>query len=337
VTAELIASMQQPVIHDSERSGTKFPIKTGHQWVSAAIVGEDGKPYVPRKQSGVEDDPETFPSPFAKYIHPPSVGSSADVVNKDGNTNLTPVELKAVNGLQLRLKSMLSQLGNNMIWDHSSVKNRRVLSEFEALKQESRTLMEEYELRTGVKTIAWQLQDPDIKGLHVPTGSVKDIYFGKNPELAQRLLQRGRQRGPPVPTGAELARLKLEHAIATNSVPVKPQEQRVDVAWKKQADGVVKAKVNLNVIDSKVPLVDQPPALHARAPQPGKTYASGKVGSISSPVNIDVVAPANEMLLRNKMNAASAAEVAQQEKENSPDYKPPVEEVRVKEAPKINL
>ena len=56
-----------------------------------------------------------------------AVGAAADVSNKDQNTRLTPLELQRVNSLQLRLKTVLDQLGANIVWDHTKVKNRRLL------------------------------------------------------------------------------------------------------------------------------------------------------------------------------------------------------------------
>ena len=53
-------------------------IRGGHKW--EVVVGEDGKPYVPRKSSGIVEEPETFLSPFAKFVQPPKVGSSAGPV-----------------------------------------------------------------------------------------------------------------------------------------------------------------------------------------------------------------------------------------------------------------
>lgn len=300
VNAELIPKLQQPQIHDPHRFGTKHPIKPGHAYVSAEIVGEDGKPYAPRKQwKGISDEPETFRSPFAKFIHPPKVGSSADVVNVDPNTKLTEVEQKAVAALQLRLKSLLDRLGANIVWDHTLVANRRLISEFDAIKTESRTLMEEYELRTGVKTIAWQLQENDVNGLTVPLGRATDIHFANQPELASRPLQRKGSHKTPTMTKQQLKSLAVQHGVT----PPQPQEQLVNVAWKKQADGVVKAKVNLEVVDSKVNKKGKP-NVSSRVPLPGKVYKSGKVGSPSRAVQIDVVAPAHEQLNRYKNMAA---------------------------------
>ena len=297
VNAELIARLQQPQIHDPHRFGTKHPIKAGHAFVSAEIVGEDGKPYAPRAQwKGIADEPETFRSPFAKFIHPPKVGSSADVENKDPNTKLNEIEAKSIASIQLRLKNLLERLGANIVWDHTPVANRRLIQEFENLKTESRTLMEEYELRTGVKTIAWQLQENDIKGLTVPLGRVTDIHFQNQPELGSRVLQRPGSHKTPVMSDAQIRELQVQHGVT----PPAPQEQLVHVAWKKQADGVVKAKVNLKVVDSKVPVKNAEPNMASRETVPGKKFKSGKVGSPSQAVHIDVVAPAHERLNRNR-------------------------------------
>lgn len=324
VNATLIPRLEQPQIHDPHRFGTKHPIKPGRKYVSAQIVGEDGKPYAPRKQwKGIEDEPETFRSPFAKFIHPPKVGSSADVVNIDPNTKLTGIERKSIESLQLRLKNLLDRLGANIVWDHTPVANRRLISEFEAIKTEARTLMEEYELRTGVKTIAWQLQENDIKGLTPPLGRVTDIHFANQPELASRPLQRKGSHKTPTMSKEQIEELKVKHGVA----PVKPKEQLVDVAWKMQKDGVVKAKVNLNVVDSKVPVVGQEPNLASRLPVPGKKYKSGKVGAPSSPVTIDVVAPAHELLQRNR-GMAKAPKAPKESTETEATKPPP---------PKINL
>lgn len=305
VMAQLVAPLSQPTIHDAERFGTKHPIRPGRAYVSAEIVGEDGKPYAPRKQwKGITDnDPPQFRSPFAKFIHPPKVGSSADVVNTDPNTALTPIERKTINSLQLRLKRVLDKLGANIVWDHTNVKNRKLIAEFDALKVESRTLMEEYELRTGVKTIAWQLQDHDFRGLAEPNAKVTDIHFAESPQLAGRPLQRpGDRKGPPPPTAAQLAaaaQLANPEAAAAAAKP-KPKEQRVNVSWKRGKDGQVKAKVNLRVVNSKVPSVPGPPNLHSRETVPGTKYPSGRTGSPSAAVQIDVVAPVEEELKRNK-------------------------------------
>jgi len=309
INAELVPVMEQPRIHDSKRFGTKHPYTPGQHYVTASIVGEDGKPYLPRKQWGIDEVPETFRSPFARFIHPPAVGSSADVVNKDPNTALTSIERKSIDSIQLRLKRVLDKLGANIVWDHTSIKNRRLIAEFEALKVESRTLMEEYELRTGVKTIAWQLNEPDQRGLHVPNGQVTDIHFAEHPELASRLLQRHNTHpGPPKLTEVQLAALQAEHDVASGKLTRdKPKEQRVSVRWKRDdATGLVKAKVNLHVRDSKVPAPDAPANLAARSPVPGKLYPSGRTGSPSLPVQIDVVAPANEELFRRNKNGAQA-------------------------------
>jgi len=264
----------------------------------------------------VVDEPEEFRSPFARFIHPPKVGSSADVVNVDPNTKLTKVERQSINSLQLRLKRVLDKLGANIVWDHTSIANRRLIAEFEALKVESRTLMEEYELRTGVKTIAWQLMEPDIKGLHVPNGAVKDIHFAEHPELAGRVLQRpGDRRAPPPLDEKQLAVLQAEHNIANrlenpSAFPTPAREQRVSVAWQKDpTTGDVNTKVKLHVIDSPVPVPGQPANLAARAPVPGKLYPSGRTGSPSRPAQITVVAPAHEELFRNKNAGAAAADV----------------------------
>ena len=313
VDAQLVAPMAQPRIHDSMRFGTKYPIdqsKAG--WVDAEVVGEDGKPYLARKQYGIENgEPQSSLSPFAKFIHPPAVGSAADVSNKDRNTLLTPLELKRVNSLQLRLKTVLDQLGANIVWDHTKVKNRRILNEFAELQAESRALMEEYEIRTGVKTIAWQLQSgADSQGFYAPDGKVTDIHFAQNPELAGRLLQRGFNSGPPPPTKEMLAQEKEEQDALSGA---RPKEQKVSVAWKKQANGVVKAKVNLDVVGSSIKLPGQAPTLAAKPTVPGTQYASGTVGSQSTPVQIDVVAPANEKLVRNRDVAAPPSEADQKQ------------------------
>jgi len=323
--------MEQPRIHDAQRFGTKHPYTPGRSWVTATIVGEDGKAYIPRKQWGVADEPETFRSPFARFIHPPAVGSSADVVNKDANTKLTTIERKSIDSIQLRLKNVLDKLGANIVWDHTNVKNRRLIAEFEALKVESRTLMEEYELRTGVKTIAWQLNEPDMRGLHVPNGAVTDIHFSEHPELATRLLQRHNTHpGPPKLTEAQLAKLQAEHDVASGKLTRdKPKEQRVSVKWKRDdVTGIVKAKVNLHVRDSKVPAPHLPPNHAARAPVPGKKYPSGRTGSPSMPVQIDVVAPANEELFRNKKVGAEA---------EAPAPATALAEISDQEEPEINL
>lgn len=312
VNAQLVAPMAQPRIHDSMRFGTKYPIdQTKAGWVDAEVVGEDGKPFLARKQYGVDGEPESTLSPFAKFIQPPAVGSAADVSNKDRNTQLTPVELKRVNSLQLRLKTVLDQLGANIVWDHTKVKNRRILNEFAELQAESRALMEEYEIRTGVKTIAWQLQaGADAQGFYAPEGRVTDIHFAQNPELAGRLLQRGFHSGPPPPTKEMLAQEKEEQDALSG---VRPKEQKVSVAWKKQPNGVVKAKVNLEVVGSSIKLPGQAPTLAAKPTVPGTKYASGTVGAQSTPVQIDVVAPANEKLVRNRDVAAPPSETDQKQ------------------------
>lgn len=315
VNAELIPQLQQPQIHDPHRFGTKHPIKEGHAFVSAEIVGEDGKPYAPRKQwKGISDEPETFRSPFAKFIHPPKVGSSADVVTVDPNTKLTKLESMSIASIQLRLKNLLDRLGANIVWDHTPVANRRLITEFDNLKTESRTLMEEYELRTGVKTIAWQLQENDIKGLTVPLGAVTDIHFQNQPELGSRILQRPGSHKTPVMTEKQIRALSVEHGVT----PPAPQEQLVNVAWKQQADGVVKAKVNLKVVDSKVPVPNAPPNMASRKTVPGKKFKSGKVGSPSKAVQIDVVAPAHERLNRNRDMAAEPKVEEKEVKVNAP-------------------
>jgi len=310
VTAELRARLAQPTIHDEHRFGTKWPINPKKEWVNAAIVGEDGKPYRPRKQWSkiAKENRKNVRSPFAKFIHPPKVGAAADVENKDPNTKLTKVELKAVNSLQLRLKNILDQLGANIVWDNTKIKNRRVITEFENLKTEARALLEEYELRTGVKTIAWQLGKPDFRGLQVPNGRVKDIYFADHPELRTRVLQRrGSRKYPPPPTAAMMQEAAAAKAAAAGLKPgetaMKKQEQEVSVAWRKGEDGVVKAKVKLNIVDSKIPAdPNAPPNLGSRPDVPGKVYPSGKVGSPSQAVDITVVAPADELLSRTAKN-----------------------------------
>jgi len=296
VNAELIPRMQQPLIHNPNRFGTHHPILPDHEWVDADIVGEDGKPYKARPSFGV-DEPRQYRSPFAKFVYPPKVGSSADVTLKDSNTRLTDTELKAVNDLQKRLLQLLKTLGSNIVWDHTTVANRRLTQEFEALKVEARTLMEEYELRTGVKTIAWQLFGSDPQGFSVPVGRVKDIYFAKNPELAGRKLQRpGDPKGPP-----KLTKKQLKESRAYYGEKVKnQQEQRVNVEWKKQKDGTVKAKVNLQVVDSKQPAKDQSPNLRARRTVKGKKLPSGRKLPDSRAVQVDVVAPGDEHLERNR-------------------------------------
>lgn len=313
VDAQLVAPMAQPRIHDAMRFGTKYPIdQTKAGWVDAEVVGEDGKPFLARKQYGIVDgEPASSLSPFAKFVMPPAVGSAADVSNKDRNTELTPVELKRVNSLQLRLKNVLDQLGANIVWDHTKVKNRRLLNEFAELQAESRSLMEEYEIRTGVKTIAWQLQTAaDAQGFYAPEGRVTDIHFAKNPELAGRLLQRGFHSGPPPPTKAMLDAEQAEKDALSGA---RPKEQKVSVAWKKQANGVVKAKVNLEVVGSSIKLPGQAPTLSAKPTVPGTQYKSGKVGRASTPVQIDVVAPANEKLVRNRDVAAPATDADQKQ------------------------
>jgi len=313
VDAQLVAPMRQPRIHDAMRFGTRYPIdQTKAGWVDAEVVGEDGKPFIARKQYGVVDgEQESTLSPFAKFVRPPAVGSAADVSNKDQNTRLTPLELKRVNSLQLRLKNVLDQLGANIVWDHTKVKNRRLLNEFAGLQAESRALMEEYEIRTGVKTIAWQLETAaDAQGFYAPEGRVTDIHFAANPELAGRLLQRGWQSGPPPPT-AEMLRQEQDEKDAASGV--RPKEQKVSVQWKKQANGVVKAKVNLDVVGSAIKLAGQAPTLSAKPTVPGTTYASGKVGAQSTPVQIDVVAPADEKLVRNRDVAAPPSESTQKQ------------------------
>jgi len=325
INAQLVPMLSQPTVHDPHRFGTKYPIRPGVKYVTAEIVGEDGKPYAPRKQwKGISDEPETFRSPFARYIHPPAVGSSADVVNKDPNTQLTAVERKGVVSLQLRLKQMLDKLGANIVWDHSTIKNRRFIADFEAIKAEARALMEEYELRTGVKTIAWQLSDDNVRGLTEPNAAVTDLFFGKQPELKARPLQRkGSHTGPPKMSDKALRELMESHG----KIPPKPREQIIKrVAWKKQADGVVKAKVNLKVIDSKVPVPGQPPLETSRLPVAGKRYPSGRIGRASRPVKIDVVAPKDESLTRNR-------QMARPPKKETPDA--PTNSVN--EPPRINL
>lgn len=311
INAQLVSALQQPTIHDSQRFGTKYPIRQGRDFVSAEIVGEDGKPYAPRKQwKGISVDNPVFRSPFAKFIHPPKVGSSADVVNKDPNTKLTKVELKTVVSLQARLKRVLDKLGANIVWDHTKIANRRLIAQFDALKTEARALMEEYELRTGVKTIAWQLADADINGLTTPRGGVTDIYFAKSPELAGRLLQRKNSRRAPLPlSDEELKALQEEHGVDSTGKGKLPDKKEavVNVAWKKGEDGVVKAKVNLEVVKSKVPDVLTPPNLKSRPEVAGKVYPSGRVGSPSKAVQIDVVAPTGAELKRQFGMAAGAA------------------------------
>jgi len=318
INAELIPRLRQPKIHDSKLWGTKYPVNQKREYVTAAIVGENGKPYAAR-DNGIGEK-KRFRSPFAKYIHPKAVSSAADVANKDPNTKLNALELKSVNSLQLRLKKLLDKVGANTVWDHSHIVNRKFIADYEDLKTEARTLMEEYEIRTGVKTIAWQLYEPDILGLYQPTGSVKDIYLAEHPEIATRVLQRGPPQGPPQPTRAErlaTARVEAEKAAAKKAATT-PREQLVNVAWKKQKDGTVKAKVNLNVVDSKVPIPGAPPNLSARSTVLGK-----KRGRHSKAVQIDVVAPAGEKLKRNKKVAGPPKRKAAA--------------VTVDSAPKINL
>jgi hypothetical protein len=319
VTAELANRLQQPTIHDAQRFGTKYPVnqeKAG--WVNAQVLGEDGKPYKPRKQwKGIQDDNpmHNLRSPFAKFIHPPAVVAAADIATLDTNKNLTPLERKGVEKLQFRLKRVLDNLGANIVWDHSPVKNRRIIADFENLKTEARALMEEYELRTGVKTIAWQLGKPDFKGLDVPNGSVKDIYFGKNPELRQRLIQRkGTRKYPPPPTEEMKARalkekLQAEAAKAAGlNDGMKKAEQAVTVGWRKGADGVVRAKVKFDVVDTKVPNPYDAPNVNARSTVEGKLYPSGRRGSQSQPVSITVLPPGNEALMRTEKEIAKPAE-----------------------------
>lgn len=325
VNAELVEPLRQPTVLHPQVFGTKYPVQqTEREYVVAEIVGEDGKPYAPRKQwEKIEDDPATFRSPFAKYIHPPAVGSAADVVNTDPNTKLTDIELQTVNSLQLRLKKLLDQLGANIVWDHSKVVNRRLVAEFDAIREEAKAMLEEYELRTGVKTIAWQLQENAANGLTTPNGGVTDIHFSKQPEIASHPLQRKDSRTePPQLDEAALSALRTAHGVNEAGKPLEtiPKEQTVSVAWKKQADGVVKAKVNLKVVDSKVSQPEKAANLSTRVPVPGKvSKKSGKVGQPSLPVHIDVVAPPNEILARQANTAA------------------PPKKIEVNAPPKINL
>lgn len=325
VNAELVEPMQQPKVVHPTVFGTRYPIEQEErEFVVAEIVGEDGKPYTPRKQwEKIEDDPATFRSPFAKYIHPPAVGSSADVANTDANIKLTEIERKTVDSLQFRLRKLLQQLGANIVWDHTKVANRRLVAEFDAIREEAKALLEEYELRTGVKTIAWQLQQPDPIGLTTPRGGVTDIHFAKQPEIATRPLQRKESRTePPKLDKASLEALQAAHGLTPEGKPivVPPKEQRVNVAWKKQADGVVKAKVNLQVVDSNTPQRENPPNLSSRVPVPGKVNEkNGKTGPASLPVQVDVVAPQSEQLARTANTAA------------------PPRKVQVSAPPKINL
>lgn len=331
VNAELVEPMQQPTVVHPQVFGTRYPIEQEErEFVVAEIVGEDGKPYAPRKQwDKIEDDPATFRSPFAKYIHPPAVGSSADVANKDGNIKLTDIERRTVESLQFRLRNLLQQLGANLVWDHTKVANRRLVAEFDAIREEAKAMLEEYELRTGVKTIAWQLQENDAHGLTTPRGGVTDIHFAKQPEIATRPLQRKDSRTePPMLDKAALQALQAAHGLTPEGKPivVPPKEQRVNVAWKKQADGVVKAKVNLQVVDSSAPTLENPANLNTRVPVPGKVSAkSGKVGPASLPVQVDVVAPQSEQLARAANTAAPPLKV-----EGAPT-------VQVSAPPKINL
>jgi len=245
VNAELIPRLRQPTIHDPKRWGTRHPVYPNKEMVDAMIVGEDGKPYIPRKSTGVEQDPDdaSHRSPFAKYVFPPGVGAAADVENADNNIKLTPLELKKVNRLQKRLKIMLDQLGSNIVFDHSVVKNRRYVKEYDKLKSEARALMEEYELRTGVKTIAWTMAEPGEAGLVAPRPKISDIFFSKQKHLATRQLQRSSGAFPVKPD---------EPKLPAQLPPGPNIRQRIDLKLGRTKSGQMVADVTLKLHEKPI-------------------------------------------------------------------------------------
>jgi len=225
VQATLVPRVRPVKVVNPNRFGTHNPIENKNA-VQAEVRDRSGRTILPYRDN-------VFPDPNNK--------APADLDTPDNTKKLTAVEKAKVEELQRRLHNLLENLGANIVFDYAPVKNRRITSEFLNIRKETKALLDEYELRTGEKTIAWTLVEPDGKGLQEPHANIPDIL---NPHLPTFPIQRGLAGRPWKPTPPPAAKPIPE-------TPRAPREQRVSLRARTFKDGRVRMVVATETLKSK--------------------------------------------------------------------------------------
>jgi len=225
VQATLVPRVRPVKVVNPNRFGTHNPIESKNA-VQAEVRDRSGRTILPYRDN-------VFPDPNNK--------APADLDTPDNTKKLTAVERAKVDELQRRLHTLLDNLGANIVFDYAPVKNRRITSEFLNIRKETKALLDEYELRTGEKTIAWTLVEPDGKGLQEPHANIPDIL---NPHLPTIPIQRGLSGRPWKPTPLPVQKPAPE--------PLRrPREQRVSLRARTFKDGRVKMILATDTLLSK--------------------------------------------------------------------------------------
>lgn len=213
VHATLVPRLRRAKVVDPKRFGVHNPVESKNA-VQAEVRDKKGRTVLPYREN-------IFPD--ANKLAP------ADLETPDLVKKLTAVERAKVDELQKRLRNLLDNVGANIAIDYAPIKNRRIITEFLNIRKETKALLDEYELRTGERTIAWTLVEPDGKGLQEPHANIPDIL---NPHLPTVPIQRGLAGRPWKPTPPPVKEPEPE--------PLRrPREQRVSVRARTFKDGRV--------------------------------------------------------------------------------------------------